>query len=60
MADMWLRQTPSALWPGRRAGHTFTLVPSAFGCGTTGVLAFGKGGASYHADAMVLALKDAS
>ena len=57
---MWLRQTPSAPWPGRRSGHTFTLVPSAFGCGTTGVLAFGKGSTSYHADAMALALKDAS
>ena len=43
--------------PGRRVGHTLDVVKGPFG-GAIGVVIWGKGGSSYHSDALALQLKN--
>jgi hypothetical protein len=56
--SVWEAQrTGGDVSPGRRVGHTLDLVKGHFG-GAVGVVIWGKGGSSYHSDALALRLKD--
>ena len=52
-----MRVKPTGEAPGRRVGHSFDLVNSSLGA-ATGVLIWGKGGATYHTDALALRIRE--